>query len=86
MKLPRNTARNQIKLHAEKMTLLANILRHRPEEIPHTAGRLQNIAVGKAHVGKTRIYYGNDGRVGIEGIKNRCTGGGKLLICQKALQ
>ena len=55
IELLRYPARDGIKLNAIELAF-AHRLRHKPEEIADTAGRLQHIAHGEAHICNALIY------------------------------
>ena len=68
IKLLRYPARDGIKLNAIELDF-AHRLRHKPEEVADTAGRLQHIARGEAHVCNALIYRLDDRGACVMGVQ-----------------
>ena len=71
-----------VQLHAVQFGR-SHSLRQKPEEIPHAAGRFQDVAAGKAHIAHGLIDGLNDGGAGVVGVQD---GGPRRFVFLRSKQ
>ena len=80
-----NAPGNAVQLHAIQLASGHALGKH-PKEVPHAAGRLQDVASLEAHLLHCVIDGTDDDRAGIVGIQGAGPGGGVFLWCQQPFQ
>ena len=85
VELPGDAPGNAVQLHAVQ-TAPGHALRQHPEEIAHTAGRLQNVAGAEAHLFYRVVNGADHSGAGVVGVEGRGPGRFIFLRGQKLFQ
>ena len=85
VELSRDPSADAVNFHAVDLALRRAVGEH-PNEVAHAAGRFQDVAPLKAHLGKRLIHGPDDDRGGIKGRQTAGPGGGILVLVKQRFQ